>query len=40
MEKRIVINEKETNYTINELGEVKNLNTNKILKGSYNRAGY
>lgn len=40
MEKRIVINEKETWYTINELGEVKNILTNKILKGSYTRAGY
>ena len=40
MEKRIIINGQETNYVINELGEVKNLNTNKILKGSYNRAGY
>lgn len=40
MEKRIIIDEKITNYTINELGEVKNLNTNKVLKGSYSRAGY
>ena len=40
MEKRIIIDNKETNYTINENGEVKNLLTGKILKGSYTKAGY
>ena len=40
MEKKIIINNMETNYTINENGQVKNLLTNKYLKGSYTKAGY
>lgn len=40
MEKRIIVNEIETHYTINENGEVINLKTKKKLKGSYTREGY
>lgn len=40
MEKKIFINDLETQYSIDEMGRVKNLETGKYLKGSYTRQGY
>lgn len=40
MEKIIVIDNEETNYTINEQGVVQNLKTGRFLKGTYARNEY
>ena len=40
MEKRIIIDNIETNYTLDENGKVKNLLTKQYLKGSFTRSGY
>lgn len=39
MEKLLIINKKDTNYLISSHGEIKNIKTNKILKGTI-RNGY
>ena len=40
MTKTIIIDGKETHYTISDNGEVFNKKTGKILKGTYARNGY
>ena len=40
MRKKILVDGKETNYEISDMGEVFNLKTNRQLKGTYARNEY